>query len=134
MSKSYNNTIRIFCSEEELKERVMSIKTDSTPVMAPKNPDKCILFNIYSLFIDDAQKAFLRDRYLTPGLKYSDIKKELIDVIWEYFKPYRRRREELMKDKDMVYEILKQGAQKARSIASHYLSKARNNVGLDYWI
>ena len=134
MSKSYNNTIRIFCSKEELIERVMSIKTDSTPVMAPKDPDKCILFSIYSLFMDEAQKASLRDRYLTPGLKYSDIKKELIDVIWEYFEPYRKRRDELVKEKDRVHEILKQGAMKARAVAVHYLSKARNNVGLDYWL
>ena len=110
----------------------MSIKTDSTPVMAPKNPDNCILFALYSLFIDGDQLARLRERYLTPGLKYSDIKKELIEIIWEYFEPYRKKREELMKDRDTVYQMLKQGAQKARSIGSQYLSKARHNVGLDY--
>lgn len=134
MSKSYNNTIKIFSGEEELKERVMSIKTDSTPVMAPKNPDTCILFAIYSLFIGEEQQARLRDRYLTPGLKYSEIKKELIGIIWEYFAPYRKKREALVKNRDDVYQILKAGMEKARAIAGEYLSKARHSVGLDYWI
>ena len=102
--------------------------------MAPKDPDKCILFAIYSLFLDAEEKASLRDRYLTPGLKYSDVKKELIKVIWEYFTPYRKKREALLKDRDRVHDILKHGAEKARAIAGQYLSKARHNVGLDYWI
>ncbi|MGA1843481.1 MAG: tryptophan--tRNA ligase [bacterium] len=133
MSKSYDNTIKIFCTEEELRERVMCIKTDSTPVMAPKNPDTCILFAVYSLFVDEKQREQLRDRYLTPGLKYSDVKKELFSLIWEYFSPYRKRRDELVKDRDAVHSILTQGATKAREIGSEFLSKARHNVGLDYW-
>jgi len=134
MSKSYNNTIRIFSTHNELKERVMIIKTDSTPVMAPKDPNKCILFNIYSLFINDEQRNILRDRYLTPGLKYSDVKKELITIIWEYFAPYRQKREELIKNKDYVCQILKKGSEKARSVANYYISKARHNAGLNYWL
>ncbi|MBN2373020.1 tryptophan--tRNA ligase [bacterium] len=134
MSKSYDNTIQIFCSETELKEKILSIKTDSTPVMAPKDPDKCILFALYSLFIDNEQRSKLRDRYLTPGLKYSDIKKELIGVIWEYFAPFRKKRENLIKEIDVVKEILMEGSEKARNIAGEYLSKARHNVGLDYSI
>lgn len=132
MSKSYNNTISIFSSEDELKQQVMSIKTDSTPVMAPKDPDKCILFAIYSLFLDKEEREGLRERYVTPGLRYSDIKKELIGVIWEYFEPYRKKREGLIKERDIVYQILRKGAEKARAIGTHYLDKARSNVGLNY--
>ena len=40
MSKSYGNTIDIFGDEKEMRKRVMSIVTDSTPVEAPKNPDR----------------------------------------------------------------------------------------------
>ena len=42
MSKSYGNTIDIFAEEKEMRKRVMSIVTDSTPVEAPKDPD-CVL-------------------------------------------------------------------------------------------
>lgn len=132
MSKSYGNTIDIFGSHQELKKRVMSIVTDATPIEEPKDPDKCNLFAIYSLFLDKEGKAELRDRYLKPGLKYSDVKKELIKVIWDYFEPYREKREKLLNDRDYVYDVMKMGAKKTRAVAKPYLEKARENVGLNY--
>src|SRR5258708_34868580 len=63
MSKSYGNTIEIFAEGNALKKVVMSIVTDSTPVEAPKDPDKCNLFALYSLFATDDEKAALAARY-----------------------------------------------------------------------
>lgn len=133
MSKSYGNTIDIFSDYETLRKRVMSIVTDPTPVDQPKNPDKCTLFAIYSLFLTPEQREELRQRYLRPGLKYSDVKKELIEVIWNHFAPYREKREYYLSHPDVVFDILKTGAQKAREIAREVLDRARRNVGLDYW-
>ncbi len=132
MSKSYGNTLEIFADEKTLRSKVMSIKTDSTPVDQPKDPDSSIAYAIYSLFLNEEGEKELRDRFLTPGLKYSSLKKELFGVIWEYFRPYREKRERLVKNKAEVYEILKEGARKAREVASVYLDRARHNVGLDY--
>ena len=132
MSKSYGNTIDIFSPKDELKKKVMSIVTDATPVEEPKNPDKCNLFAIYSLFLDKEGIAELRERYLKPGLKYSDIKKELIEVIWNYFEPYREKRENYLKNPDLVYDIMKMGAKKTREVALPTLEKAREAVGLNY--
>jgi tryptophanyl-tRNA synthetase len=58
----------------------------------------------------------------------------LIGIIWEYFARYRKKREALVKNRDDVHQILRAGMEKARAIAGEYLSKARHNVGLDYWI
>jgi tryptophanyl-tRNA synthetase len=132
MSKSYGNTIDIFSPKNELKKRMMSVVTDSTPVEEPKNPDKCNLFALYSLFLDPEGREELRQRYLAPGLKYGEVKKELVEVIWNFFEPYREKREELLAHRDYVYDIMKMGAQKARGIAVEYLAKARQNVGLIY--
>ncbi len=115
-----------------MKKRVMSIVTDATPVEAPKNPDTCNLFAIYSLFLDDAGTKELRARYLAPGLKYGEVKKELAEVIWNYFAPFRQRREELAHDPEGVHKIMKRGAEKARSVAMTYLQAARRAVGIDY--
>jgi len=132
MSKSYGNTIDIFSEKNELKKKVMSIVTDSTPIEEPKNPKTCNLFALYSLFLDKEGKKDLKERYLKPGLRYGDIKKELVDVIWNYFAPYRDKREDLLKHKEDVYDIMKMGAQKARGVAIKYLTRARHKVGLDY--
>ncbi len=132
MSKSYGNTIDIFSPKNVLKKRVMSIVTDATPVEEPKNPDKCNLFAIYSLFLNAEEKKELRKRYLAPGLKYGEVKKELLERIWTYFEPYREARERYIQDRDLVHDIMREGAKKASAVASEYLEKARANVGVNY--
>jgi len=132
MSKSYDNAIPIFGAEKDVRKRVMSIVTDATPVDQPKDPDKSVLYALYVLFLDEQGRQNLRDRFLTPGLRYGDVKQELFGVIWEFFKPYRDKRREYVKNPDAVRAILKHGADKARAIGSEYLQKARRNVGADY--
>ncbi len=130
MSKSYGNTIEIFTDEASLKQKIMSIKTDSTPVNEPKPIEGNILYDLYSLFLDERGKAELKDRFLTPGLKYGDFKKELFAAIWEYFAPYRDRRAGIGREE--VAETMRIGTEKARNVASQVLSRARRNVGMDY--
>ena len=132
MSKSYGNAIDIFLARDELKKRVMAIVTDAKAVSDIKDPDTCNLFGIYRLFVDSEGREKLRDRYLTPGLKYSDVKKELVDIIWEYFAPYRERREALAKRPDYVRDVLKMGAKKAREVAGATMADVRAKTGLAY--
>lgn len=131
MSKSYGNTIEIFSDEASLKQKIMTLKTDSTPVNDPKPIEGNILFSLYSLFLDDRSKEELKDRFLTPGLKYGEVKKELFNIIWEYFSPYREKRAKIGKDE--VAEVMKKGAVKARAVINEYLDRARHNVGVDYY-
>ncbi len=132
MSKSYGNTIDIFTDEKTLKKKVMSIKTDTTPIEGPKPIKDNYLFEIYSAFLDKKEKEALKERFLTPGLKYGEVKKELVGVIWEYFAPYRKKREQYANDRGEVFRILEKGADKARTTAAYYMDLARKNVGLHY--
>lgn len=132
MSKSYDNTIDIFSDEKSLKKRVMSILSDSTPVDEPKDPDNSTIFQIFQLFLDGSGVDSLRQRFLKPGLRYGDVKKELFGVIWEYFLPFRKKREELANNRDHVFSILKRGAERARATAEPFLRKARENTGIHY--
>jgi tryptophanyl-tRNA synthetase len=132
MSKSYDNTIEIFCEEKDLRDKIARIVTDSTPVEAPKDPDKCNLFINISLFLTEKEKAELAERYRRGGLKYSDVKKELFARIWEYFRKARDKRKELAKDVGQIRQILKTGADKARGKGAPTLDLARRRVGLVY--
>ena len=132
MSKSYDNTLELFMPEKPLKKRVNKIVTDSIPVADPKDPNKCNLFAIISLFMDEAEKGDLAERYLGGGLKYSDVKKELFSRIWEYFDSARQKRRELEQNPNRVREILQEGAKKARMKALPTLQLARDRVGLVY--
>ena len=132
MSKSYDNTIEIFAEEKVLRRKIASIVTDSSPVAAPKDPDKCNLFAIVSLFLTEGEKAELADRYRLGGLKYSDIKEKLFNLIWDFFGEARKKRENLKSNPAQIRDILKAGAEKARTKALPTLEMVRQKVGLAY--
>ncbi len=132
MSKSYDNTIEIFTAEDGLRKKIAAIVTDSTPVADPKDPDKCNLFAIISLFLSEVEKTDLAERYQRGGLKYNEVKNELFGRIWEFFASAREKREQLEQAPDHVREILKAGAEKARAKALPTLELAKERVGLGY--
>ncbi|MDR3259356.1 MAG: tryptophan--tRNA ligase [Fusobacteriaceae bacterium] len=129
MSKSYGNTINMFASNKELKKQIMSIVTDSTPLEEPKNPDNNI-FSLYKLFTDIDKQNQLKDKFLAGNFGYGDAKKELLNVILEYFAEAREKRENFAKNKHLVEEILYEGGKKARAIARDKLVKAKEIIGL----
>ena len=133
MAKSYDNTIEIFADEKTMKQKVMSIVTDSTPVNQPKNPETCNLFAIYKLFANEDQVKELDDKYRNKPLKYSEIKKELFGMIWEYFAQARQERKKYENSPGDVINILKKGAGKARKIAGNTLQQILKAVGLNYF-
>jgi tryptophanyl-tRNA synthetase len=133
MSKSYGNTINIFSERNELKKRVMSIVTDSTPVESPKNPDTCNLYALYKLFAATDAARHTAERYRQGGMGYGEVKQELVELIWNYFAPFRERRAELAADRAHVRSILLQGAEKARYHANRTLQKVRKKVGSTYF-
>ena len=130
MSKSYKNTIAIFGDEAAIRKQIMGIKTDSTPVESPKNPDTDTVFKIYSLIASEKETANLRDKYLAGGFGYGDAKKLLANHYLEYFAEARQKRIELAKDLGYLDDVLKTGAQKARKIASQTLATVKQKVGL----
>ncbi len=129
MSKSYNNTIEIFAEGKPLKKSVMGIVTDSTPVEAPKDPDKDTVFALYSLFATDEEKAALAGRYRAGGMGYGEAKQMLLAKIDEHFGPARERRKQLAADPDSVEGVLRQGAAKARAEAQATMKLVRAAAG-----
>ncbi len=130
MSKSYGNTIDIFADKKALKKRVMSIVTDSTPLEDPKDPSKCNVYALYSLFATDDEQKELADMYRKGGFGYGSAKKMLLEKINEHFEPYRQKREELQKGISTVKDILFEGAVRAQVIAQETMDKVRSVVGV----
>ena len=129
MSKSYNNTIPIFGDHDSINNQVMNIVTDSAGLNDIKDTNTP-LFKIYSLFLDNESKKELHERYNTPGLKYMEVKKELVDVIINYFAHQRKRRDELIANEDEVNDLMNLGKTKAQKIARETLSDVKQAVGL----
>src|SRR5437016_2311416 len=130
MSKSYGNTIDIFGDENETRKRVMSIVTDSTPVEAPKTPERSTIFKLYSLFASKDEITEMRERFEKGGTGYGEFKKELFVKLWDYFAPMRKRREEILRDKSYSDNVLARGSERANQIADQVMARVRAAVGL----
>src|SRR5207302_10203914 len=112
MSKSYGNNIDIFGDEKETRKRVMNIVTDSTPVEAPKDPERSTILQLYSLFATKDELANMRERLKRGGAGYGAFKKELFEKLWDYFAPMRKRRDEIVHDKSYIDNVLARGAKR----------------------
>jgi len=130
MSKSYGNNIDIFDDEKEMRKRVMSIVTDSLAVEAPKDPATSTIFKLYSLVASNDEITDMRERFVKGGTGYGDFKKQLFEKLWEYFAPMRKRREEILKDKSYIDDVLSHGARRANEIANQVMDRVRKAVGL----
>ncbi|HEV8618282.1 MAG TPA: tryptophan--tRNA ligase [Candidatus Udaeobacter sp.] len=130
MSKSYGNNIDIFGDEKEMRKRVMSIVTDSTPVEGPKDPSRSTIFQLYSLFASKSEIAEMREQFQKGGTGYGDFKKQLFEKLWEYFAPMRKRREEILADKSYIDDVLARGAKRANEVADVVMKRVRATIGL----
>ena len=112
MSKSYDNFIGIFDDEKTLKKRVMSIVTDSRGVDEKKDPETCNVFALLKVFAQPEKLEEIRAKYLSEniGFGYGHAKKELLEILLEYFRPYREAREKLLQHPELVEEKLNVGA------------------------
>jgi tryptophanyl-tRNA synthetase len=133
MSKSYNNYIDIFLPEKQLRKAVMGIQTDSTPLEAPKNPDTCTVFALYSLLATPAEQAEMRTLYANADgtFGYGHAKQMLFDRLLAHFAEARARHTQLMANPAEIYRILAEGEAKAAAIATQVLARVRGALGLE---
>jgi tryptophanyl-tRNA synthetase len=130
MSKSYNNTIGLFAKEDELRQQIFSIVTDSASVKEPKDPDRSVLYSILELFCDAKTQAYWADRFRSGGLGYREVKQAIYDKFMEKFGPARARREELLSRPEYLDQILKRGVEQAREVALPLVREVREAVGI----
>lgn len=130
MSKSYGNTIEIFAEGKPLERTVMGIKTDSTPMGQPLNPDTCTVYELYGLFAAPEEAAALAADYRAGKIGYGGAKKLLRGKIDEYFAPMRERRKALAQDPGYVEDVLRDGAKRARAEAQATMALVREAVGM----
>ena len=130
MSKSYGNTIDIFCTEKELKKATSKIVTDSTPMEDPKDFSTCNIYALAKLFLGEDELVALQKRYQQGGEGYGHFKAYLNGLIWDYFAEAREKRAYYLAHIDEVKAILDDGASKARVIAQEKMNRVRDLVGI----
>jgi tryptophanyl-tRNA synthetase len=132
MSKSYGNTLEIFGDEKVLRKKVMSIVMDSrTPAEPKPDAERNLCIQLLKLVAPADVAADFEARLRAGGLGYGDLKKALFEHVWTYFAPARARRADLLADTGYVEQVLRDGAERARSVASVVIKRARRAAGLE---
>ncbi len=130
MSKSYGNTIDIFEPLKSAQKKIMSIKTDSLPVEAPKDPETCLVLHFMRLFASPEEISTWEGRYRAGGVGYGEVKKRVFELYEQTFAAARKEREKLLNAKDHIYRILEEGESRARAVAEANMTEIRKLVGL----
>ena len=107
------------------------MKTDSTPVEEPKDPDSSSLFAIYRQFASEADQEALRARMLAGGMGWGEMKDVVFEAIDAVVAGPRERYAALMDDRAALDAILLSGAERARERARAVLAGVRGAIGID---
>ena len=129
MSKSYDNTIPLFSSRDQLKKLIGGILTDSRAPGEPKDVEGSALFQIYQAFATPEETEALRKLY-AEGIAWGDAKQLLFERIDRDVAPMRERYDDLMAHPEKIEQTLLAGAERARQIATPFVRKLRSAVGL----
>lgn len=129
MSKSYGNIIDIFLPDKKLRKNIMSIVTDSTPLVEPKDPDTCNVFAIYNLLASKEEIAEMRANYLGGNYGYGHAKQALFELILTKFEKERASFNNYMENPDLLEEKLQAGEEKARAIGQEVLNRVKDKLG-----
>ncbi len=129
MSKSYDNTIPLFSSREQLKKLIGGILTDSRAPGEPKDVEGSALFQIYQAFATPEETEALRQQY-AEGIAWGDAKQLLFERIDRDVAPMRERYDDLMAHPEKIEQTLLAGAERARQIATPFVRSLRSAVGL----
>jgi tryptophanyl-tRNA synthetase len=129
MSKSYDNTIPLFSSRDELKKLISGIVTDSNPPGVAKQTEGSALFQIYQAFASPEETAAMSRAY-ADGIAWGDAKQMLLERIDQDIAPMREQYHALMADPAKIEAILQAGASKAIALSAPLMSELRHAVGL----
>jgi len=132
MSKSYGNTVNIFGEEKKQLKTIKKIVTENVAMEEPKEFLNCNVYNMAKLFLEGENLRALQERYTKGGEGHGHFKVYLGEVMWEYFREFREKREYFQKNQDEVREILNAGALKAKEVAAPLMEKIRVATGISY--
>ncbi len=134
MSKSYGNAINLSDPPEVIQQKCMQMFTDPQRIRRsdPGRPEVCNLYDFHKLVSTSEVQEDVARKCRAAEIGCVDDKKLLAKILIDYLAPFRQRREELVRDRDTVHDILVEGSRKARERTAETMQKVREVMGLDY--
>jgi tryptophanyl-tRNA synthetase len=132
MSKSVEGSyIQLTDDLETIKKRLSGAPTDSGKGdFVPAYGGVANLLQFVELFEGEERRKEYEKMYVGDGIRYGDLKTELAEVIYKELAPIQERRKIFENDPSLVERILKDGAEKAKTIASETVKEVKEKMGL----
>jgi tryptophanyl-tRNA synthetase len=132
MGKSLNNHIELASTPEETTQRVLQMVTDPqrARLSDPGNPDVCNVFTMHKVFSSPEQVEQINTECRKAEIGCVACKRIYAENLNESLAPFRQRRAEIAEDPDYIWDVLKEGAGRARAIAQETLSEVKDAIGL----
>lgn len=131
MGKSYDNHVELAATPEETSKRIMSAVTDPARQYRsdPGHPEVCNVFKLHKFFNPD-RVSEIDPECRSAGVGCVDCKKSLANGINLSLAPFRERRMEMAAKPKLIYDVMADGAHRARAIAREMLTEVKQNMGL----
>jgi len=134
MSKSYNNTIALREDEASVEKKIRTMPTDPARIRRsdPGDPDKCPVWQLHQVYSSEDMKQWVINGCKSAGIGCIECKQPVIDAVLEEQRPMRERAQMYLDDPTLVRNIIADGCEKARKLASETMRDVREAMGLDY--
>ena len=133
MSKSIEGSyINLTDDLETIKKKLAAAPTDTGKgKKIPAIGGVVNLLTLVELFQGRERREKYQKEYLSSGIKYSHLKQELAQAIYQEIKPIQEKREKIKQDYEYLDRVIKEGAEKARKIARQTLGEVKEKMGLN---
>lgn len=133
MSKSDENDknfVSIIDDPKKIEKKIKSATTDSGTEIKFDSENKAGLSNLMTIYSVLSGKTIAEIEKAYEGKMYGHLKVDLAELTVQTLKPVKERYDDLMRNKDYLDQLLKEGATKAKARASITLTEVYNKVGL----
>ncbi|HEY9062454.1 MAG TPA: tryptophan--tRNA ligase [Pseudobacteroides sp.] len=133
MSKSYNNTIALSDSPDDIKKKVMTMITDPQRIKKddPGHPDVCAVYAFHKVF-NEVEVSEIEENCKGGKIGCVQCKRNLAEKMLAYMTPIYERRQEILNKPDYIKEVVLQGNENARKIARSTMEDVRNALKIDW--
>ena len=134
MSKSYNNTITLREDETSVSKKIRTMPTDPARIRRtdPGNPEKCPVWQLHEVYSSTDTQQWVQQGCRSAAIGCIECKQPVIDAVLLEQKPMRERAQQYLDDPTLVRNIIADGCEKARKLASETMRDVREVMGLDY--
>jgi tryptophanyl-tRNA synthetase len=134
MSKSYNNTITLREDEASVSKKIRTMPTDPARIRRsdPGDPEKCPVWPLHQVYSSEDTKQWVMQGCKSAGIGCLECKQPVIDAVLAEQRPMRERAQLYLDDPALVRNIIADGCEKARKLASETMRDVREAMGISY--